>query len=212
MDFGKLKTWMKKMNQILELYQDNDEFTSTEKALLLDYTNKMKIEIQKLSVLDSDEEIEEQIIIAPTISKSKAETKIPSAEVITPDSTIATPPVVENSINKPIVELTQYSGDLFPELFDHLDVVDLSSKLELKPLSDIKLGMGLNEKIQTQNELFNGDKNAFDDTIQSLNQCADFNAAKLYLCEHIIPKYNWSNASKEKTVNTFIKLVKRRHL
>jgi hypothetical protein len=72
--------------------------------------------------------------------------------------------------------------------------------------------MGLNEKILAQNELFNGDKAAFDEVIQHLNQCSDFNSAKNYLCQHVIPKYNWSNASKEKTVDSFIKLVKRRHL
>lgn len=204
MDFSKVKTWMKKMNQILDLYQENEEFTSTEKALLLDYTQKIKQEIQKLSVFDSEENIEAPEIIPPVESapKSKAPISTPSipADPITNQNAATT------------TESSEYTGELYPELFDHLEVNDVYSKLELKSLTDIKLGMGLNEKILTQNELFNGDKNAFDDIVLKLNQCSDFNSAKLFLCESVIPKYNWTNPTKEKTVDAFIKLVKRRHL
>ncbi len=202
MVFGKLKTWMKKMNQILDLYQDNDEFTSTEKALLLDYTNKMKIEIQKLNVLDADEEIQEDVKVTTLSRKDASKVELP----------MVTPSTDNSFVIEPIPVEIQYHEEMYTDLFDHLDISDLSTKLELKPLADIKLGMGLNEKIQTQNELFNGDKNAFEEIIVKLNQFPDFNSAKLFLCEHVIPKYNWTQSTKEKTVNMFIKLVKRRHL
>ncbi|NOT36391.1 MAG: hypothetical protein HOP11_03320 [Saprospiraceae bacterium] len=206
MDFSKLKVWMKKMNQILELYQDNEEFTSTEKELLLDYTRKMKAEIDKLRVDELEEENTVEEIIQPIIVSKTIASKSP---------TLSTTPTQE-SVNKETVsipiETSSSNVELFPELFDHLEVVDVYSKLELKPLSDIKLGMGLNEKILAQNELFNGDKTAFEDTIQKLNSCTDFLSAKKYLCDSVIPIYNWVSPTKEKTVNSFIKLVKRRHL
>ncbi len=207
MDFSKIKTWMKKMHQILDLYEENEAFTLTEKQLLLDYNTRIHNEINKLKIIEEEaEEFEsmghikernihvEQFVNIESPKKSEAIKK------------------EENSIESNVIPTEELTMDLYPQLFDHLEVHDIYSKLELKPLQDIKSGMGLNEKILAQNELFNGDKAAFDEVIQHLNQCSDFNSAKNYLCQHVIPKYNWSNASKEKTVDSFIKLVKRRHL
>lgn len=210
MDFGKLKSWMKKMNQILDLYEGNDEFTETERNLLLDYTNRMASEIKKLKVLE--DKTEESIIEKYATSTEK---NIPIEQFADHHHSIIQQKTSNNnaaSDKMDSMSMQDSNIELYPQLFDHLEVHDLNSKLELKPIKDIKQGMGLNEKILAQNELFNGDKNAFEEVIQKLNDCTDFNSAKMYLCESVIPKFNWTNASKEKTVDTFIKLVKRRHL
>ncbi|MEO6189031.1 MAG: hypothetical protein ABIO44_00365 [Saprospiraceae bacterium] len=214
MDFGKLKTWMKKMNQILDLYEDNEEFTETERNLLMDYTHRMALEIQKLNVIDDKiEQSHLEIFGKVKENNIKVEQFVHVDKSTLKNEEIRLPPTQIN-VDEIIPEAIEVNSNLdeYPQLFDHLEVHDLNSKLELKPLSDIKFGMGLNEKILAQNELFNGDKAAFEEIIQKLNECSDFNKAKAFLCNNVIPKYNWTNSSKEKTVDTFIKLVKRRHL
>lgn len=202
MDFIKIKTWLKKMNQVIELYQDSSEFTSTEKSLLLDYAFKLRMEIEKIQVQD----FEDLELSDPPIQIDP----IPLKSI--PIDNTSTKNLKNKTEDIKMEEATPVRSELYQNLFDHLDIKDLSSKLELKPLADIKSGMGLNEKIQTQNELFNGDKTAFEEIIKSLNECDDFNAARTYLCEQVIPKYDWTNPAKENLVDAFIKYVKRRHL
>ncbi|MEP7196821.1 MAG: hypothetical protein ABI851_09885 [Saprospiraceae bacterium] len=204
------------MNQILELYENNDEFTNTEKNLLIDYTERIKSEILKLKILELDQEEAEDEVVQ-MVQEAKGH-NAPPTKISEPIHQEKKVEVTEPIKQAELVSADKVSNNFdsntnhYPQLFEHLNVQDVYSKLELKPLSDIKLGMGLNEKIQAQNELFNGDKIAFDEIIQSLNQCPDFSSSKNLLCEFVIPKYNWVNPTKEKTVLAFIKLVKRRHL
>ena len=203
MDFTKVRHWQKKMTQIMDLYEGNDEFTATERDLLLDYALRIAGEIRKLEIIKD--------IPEPMVEASLGHVKEKNVHVeqfVPVENPTAAPEathVKHEAPEQPVSE--SYSG-----LFDHLEVHDVYSKLALKPLQDIISGMGLNEKIVAQNELFNGDKSAFDEVIQKLNAMPDFSTARNYLCESVIPKFKWTDPSKEKTVDAFIKLVKRRHL
>ena len=48
MDFTQVRKWMLKMNNIMDLYEKEEGFTSTEKDLLLDYNKRIKDHINSL--------------------------------------------------------------------------------------------------------------------------------------------------------------------
>jgi len=89
---------------------------------------------------------------------------------------------------------------------------ELSDKLSSLPIKDLSKAMGLNEKILTINELFDGDHREFDDTISKLNGMSSFEDAKAYLAANVADKHAWATRSKKKKAKIFIKLIKRRYL
>ena len=220
MDFAQLKKWLNKMDSILEVYSSNEEFTQTEKNLLLDYLKRIEQQVQAIQVEDEDLKptvsppvLTNTVEYLPPTSKLKKEVVTESVHIPTPVVEKPSHPIENDSIDKkhiaanPSIQQPEYD-----HLFNHLIVTDLSAKLELMPLKSLTTGMGLNEKIVAQNELFNGDKSAFDKVIQDLNQFSDFATAKAYLVEHVIPKYDWTHKDKKKSVESFLKLTYRRYL
>ncbi len=96
-------------------------------------------------------------------------------------------------------------------LFAFKTATELSEKLSQLPIGDIKKAMGLNERISTQNELFGGDNNAFETTVNALNQLRSYDEAKDYLVRNVAQRYNWAGKEKKDKAKEFIKLVKRRY-
>lgn len=78
-------------------------------------------------------------------------------------------------------------------------VMDLSSKLQSQPISDIGSAIGLNDKFLFINELFNGNSEKFEETISYLNNAPNFNDAFNYLNEH----FDWEmeNPSVQKLLD-----------
>ena len=70
--------------------------------------------------------------------------------------------------------------------------------------------MGINERMLTVNELFDGDNAAFKTSLSALNDMANYEDAKSYISAQLIEKYNWVSPKKRKKAKVFIKLVKRR--
>ena len=71
--------------------------------------------------------------------------------------------------------------------------------------------MGLNEKILTINELFSGDQELFNKTVQDLNGMSGFPEARNYLISGVAADQGWGEKAKQKKAKTFIKLVRRRY-
>ena len=88
---------------------------------------------------------------------------------------------------------------------------DMAAKLSSARISDLNRALGLNERYLTRDELFGGSDSALKDTLQTLNGFGSFEEAKHYLAQQIIPKYSWTDKSKRKKAQVFIKLVSRRY-
>jgi hypothetical protein len=101
------------------------------------------------------------------------------------------------------------SGEM-EELFEQYQAKELSDKLSELPIVDLNKSMGLNERIFTINELFEGDQQAFQETMNQLNGLSNFEEAKNYLIANVANKYEWADESKQKKARNFIKLVRRR--
>ena len=96
-------------------------------------------------------------------------------------------------------------------LFEHHQAREISEKLSELPIQDLGKAMGLNEKIFTINELFDGDQEAFKNAIQVLNSLSTFEEAKHYLVREVALRYNWAISDRKNKAKNFIKLVRRRY-
>lgn len=80
--------------------------------------------------------------------------------------------------------------------------------LKLKPIQDLKTGIGLNEKFLFIRELFANDHQAYAEAVDQLNAKASVADAELYIAGELLPRYGW-NLEHEALVN-FLHLIFRR--
>jgi hypothetical protein len=109
-------------------------------------------------------------------------------------------------------EPTQFSDIRLDMLFDSIASKELSDRLSLSSIHDIGKSMGLNERIFTLNELFDGDNQIFEQTLTKLNNATNFDHAKEIISKEIANQFNWLAESKIKKARDFIKLVRRRYI
>lgn len=85
----------------------------------------------------------------------------------------------------------------------------LASKLQKKPITDLKLAIGINEKFQFVNELFGGNMTEYNIAINQVNICGSREEAEAYL-DTLRDLYKWK--PDDETVMAFSDLVERRFL
>ena len=84
MDFAQLKKWLNKMDSILEVYSSNEEFTQTEKNLLLDYLKRIEQQIQAIQVEDEETKpIAASPVLTNAVEYSPPISKIKKANIAT---------------------------------------------------------------------------------------------------------------------------------
>ena len=83
---------------------------------------------------------------------------------------------------------------------------DLSSKLQSKPIRDIGTSLGLNDRFKLINELFNGDKDSYQQSIKILDSATNFNEAFNY----INTTYDWD--MEDDSVQMLLDLVRRKFI
>ncbi len=96
-------------------------------------------------------------------------------------------------------------------LFTESPITDLSDKLALLPIRDLTKALSINERFFTIQELFGGDSDLFQATLQKLNGYSDFEQASQELMGSVATDFDWSSAQKQKKASNFIKLVRRRY-
>ncbi len=220
MDFTQVRKWMLKMNNIMDLYEKEEGFTSTEKDLLLDYNKRIKDHINGLQTYIED--------VLPLIATQTVE--MPSVNPISQikpievevEKIMLPEPIVELKIEEPKLEIVEKQSmpnhfetattEQYKVLFDHLDVHDLAEKLTITPIKDLRTAFGLNERILAQNDLFDGNKTALEDFLNTVNNFSNFSEAKSFLCNQIIPKYKWTQEDKLPIGKKIIKATYRRFL
>ncbi len=80
--------------------------------------------------------------------------------------------------------------------------------LKLKPIQDLKSGIGLNEKFLFIRELFENDHQAYAQAVDALNSRESIEEAESYIADELLPRYGWE-LEKEALLN-FLHLVLRR--
>jgi hypothetical protein len=84
-----------------------------------------------------------------------------------------------------------------------------TDELNVKPISDIKLAITLNDKLLYVKDLFNGYNLAYSEAIEILNRFNTLEEAMRFLKTNYVIKNNWD--SKPETTEKFYELLKRRY-
>jgi hypothetical protein len=88
-------------------------------------------------------------------------------------------------------------------------VISRTEQLSIKPISDIKQAITLNDKLLYVKDLFNGYNLAYSEAIEILNRFNTFDEAARFLKTNYVSKNNWDG--KPATVEKFYALLKRRY-
>ena len=125
--------------------------------------------------------------------------------------------IVEEDVSTTTVEvIEEVNEEIDAKALHDLFVIggsqELIDKLNAKPLDRIENGMGINERILTLNDLFNRQKDLFDDTLKALNHMDSFEQAKIFLRNGVAKNLNWLHPDKVDKARAFIKLVYRKYL
>lgn len=80
----------------------------------------------------------------------------------------------------------------------------LGHKMQLKPISDLRTAIGINEKFQFVNDLFEGRIDLYNDAIAELNSCGSVIIAER-LVDELKSRHNWTdNAEAYGKLKTFV--------
>ncbi len=85
---------------------------------------------------------------------------------------------------------------------------EVAEKIALQPIKDLRAAIGINDKFQFMEELFNKDEALFESSIKTINAYKNFAEAQFWIKQNLRNKFNWVEESA--TVMAFDQLVKRR--
>lgn len=173
------------------------------------------VERQKPKI-DTVIEVESEKIVKPTISEKKEEVVVEKQKP-EPQMTSVVPSVKQEEVHKSEpIDHTQ--GEILAEKFqgkqkfrneiiaEHTTKVDMSTKLQNKPIGDLTKAIGINDKFLFIKELFNGDSTRYSETLSHLNSFADLNDAIIYLQDN----FEWAESNENAA--KFIDLVRRKFI
>lgn len=197
MNIEKSKKLLKKIDRLLNnLVEDGEEATVSERKLLISYLHEL-----------------EDLFSDGMDAMPEAEQASPQAIVEQVNETIEE--VEEEVIDEEELEeeiiVEEVIDEAMDDLFNFEDSDDLSGKFASSPIADLTKAMGLNEKILTINELFNGNASEYEKTMADLNGLTDFDEAKKMLVTGAATQYEWLTDNKRKKAIHFIKLIRRRY-
>lgn len=108
-------------------------------------------------------------------------------------------------------ELNEVIAQYQPSLNDRLkrENMELAAKLtESVSVKDLSKAIDLNGKFLFINELFRGDRNMYDRSIKTINECRDIEEASYWIERELKIKLGWPDNND--TVQQFYQLVKKR--
>lgn len=113
--------------------------------------------------------------------------------------------------NNSTKELNEVIAENKPSLNDKLkrEKVELATKLnESVSVRDLAKAIGINDKFLFINELFRGDRNMYERSIKTINDCSDSDEAAYWMERELKIKLGWQDDND--AVQQFYQLVKKR--
>lgn len=121
------------------------------------------------------------------------------------------PPYNNVAANNFAKELNEVIAENRPSLNDKLkgEKVELATKLnESVSIRDLTKAIDINAKFLFINELFRGDRNMYERSIKTINDCGDSNEAAYWMERELKIKLGWQDDNQ--AVQQFYQLVKKR--
>lgn len=97
-------------------------------------------------------------------------------------------------------------------LFEKIEITDLSQKLGVRSVKNIRDSLSINERILTQNELFDKDQSLMNETINTLDMLQSYEEAVAFLKGGVAKTLEWGSEEKRNKAAQFMKLVQRRFM
>ena len=85
---------------------------------------------------------------------------------------------------------------------------EVADKIALEPIKDLRGAIGINDKFQFMETLFNKEEAVFESSIKTINAFKNFAEAQFWIKQNLRNKYHWDEESA--VVIAFDQLVKRR--
>ena len=171
--------------------------------------------------------LEKLVESTDTESEDKTETENSEANIKDADIPVAIkfsasePPIPENQtnlldaikeskeeVNEP--EIPADDQSLNEKLNASPSAASLSEKLKKQPINDLITAIGINQKFLFMNDLFEGERDEFHNSLSDLNKFDSFLDADNYIKNNLMVKYNWD--MENTSVVRFMELVERRYL
>ncbi|MGF1635874.1 MAG: hypothetical protein ACFCUU_02290 [Cyclobacteriaceae bacterium] len=94
------------------------------------------------------------------------------------------------------------------DTYDDTSNLSLAEKLRRQKVDDLKKSMSINQRFMFVNTLFKSDNEAFDQTIQFINECVSREVAMDYIEKNCLTPYEWDLESEE--VQEFLDMLDKR--
>lgn len=191
-----------------------DRALTVEEQNLIEDKKKALVEeeiVARNNVQENIEEVEEEEIGEEPFIIQKAEVILEQPTVQEVKIEQENPVVQKNKVVDVIAEPEQQKSDKVPSLNDVLSgklQQNNTSSSSLKPISDLKASISLNDKMFFIKELFNGYNLAYSEAIEILNRFDSFEAADNFLMKNYAEKNTWS--AKQNTVDRLYEILNRK--
>lgn len=176
--------------------EDVEEKPAVEKAEIPSET----VETQHEAAIEAEEVVETAApaeVAAESTTAPTPETPIEKVQSVPATPAPAAKPATK-SVAFSLTGIIERSGD------SHL----VMAHLKLKPIDDLKSGIGLNEKFLFIRELFGNDHLAYAEAIEKLNAAPSLESAEEILASEVLPQQQWDLETE--AALSFLHLIFRR--
>ena len=176
-----------------------------EKDLLLEKIRDLYLAVMVMDlppiipVREETFELEPEIIEKPAKTEAATETKTTSQRSKQQESKQPEPEIIADRFQGETTFINEH-------LAQRSGTEDLSSRLQSKPIDDLATAIGINDKYKLIRELFNGNTEIYNQTIEKLNNAPNFNEAFTY----INSSFGWE--LEDEAVQFLLDLVRRKFI
>jgi hypothetical protein len=174
------------------------ESPAVEGAEVVQETVEPKAVASPTSTPEVAEYLKQEDVVAAPSSPANAESPLESPAPSPAPAAVAAAPAAKSSMAFSLTGIIERSGD--SQL--------VMAHLKLKPIDDLKSGIGLNEKFLFIRELFENDHLAYAEAIEKLNAAPDLATAEHILAEELLPARRWDLETE--AALSFLHLIFRR--
>lgn len=145
-------------------------------------------------------------VIMPSVDYAVAEPMKVIEPIKVEETTIAAEPIL---MTKPKEVFVEEKPEMEVPKTETIETKkEVAEKIALQPIKDLRAAIGINDKFQFMEELFNKDEALFESSIKTINAYKNFAEAQFWIKQNLRNKFNWVEESA--TVMAFDQLVKRR--